>query len=421
MQVLSDVDFAPPRMGVAGLLAGAAVIACIGLWPVLGHLAAYLSLILLLPAVVAGWNGALLRHLLLERWVQFFLVAFVLIALAFLLQPARNSLPNIGDFLYFALVPLIALAVAPLAVRRPAFKWLTWLFFGSALLCAVVGAQGFFSSQARATAPDVSPIHFADLAIMMGFMGLAGTLVAGLRWRLALLAGPLAGVAAAMTSGTRAALPVALILAGLYGLFWVWKRPWPLLAKLLVPVGLCVAVVLVFALAYTLGFTRPLEAFEPVLALLRGEMPSEPSAAYRVEMYVSGFRAFLDAPLFGHGWHAQLAAALPYMSPMAQEGYAGELWGYIHNDALSLAVAAGLPGLVAYVLVLVAPVLAALAAPGKADRSARLYLALTLSIGLLASGATDVLFMVELPKLLLVLVTALIFWAGVGADEEARP
>jgi len=401
-----------PRTRLARLAAGLVLIAGFALWPLFGHGAAYLALVFSLVALVPGWNGEALGQLIRKQFVLALVGAFALIALAFVLQPGQPSLANIADFLPLALTPLLALAISPLAGRLTVEKFSQLCLLASAM-CALVGLYGLSQGVQRSTAPGFSPIHFADLAVVLGFLSLGGTLVEKAARKWMYLLGPILAVIATIAAETRAALIVALGLSLVYGIVSMRGSTLPRFVKIALPLVLCGLVVLGFAIAYWLGFTRPLEAFQPVIALLRGEMPSDTSALYRVEMYRAGILAFFDAPLFGHGWHNQIAASMPYLTEIGQEGYALEGWGYIHNDALSLAVACGLCGVVAYLLMLAAPLLAHFGAAHGRDGKARLYLALCLSAGLLLSGATDVLLMVEVPKVLLVLGSAAIYLFGV--------
>lgn len=412
---MADQSF---RRRLSTLAAGSALVSGFALWPLIGHAAAYLALIFCLVALALAWRRQSVTAIAATPWSLAFLAAFGLLAVAFLVQPDRSGLPFLADFSFFALAPLIGAALAPIAGRHLTLERVSQLCLLATGLAAAVGLYGMAQGINRPTAPGFSPIHFADLAVVLGFMGLAGTFLDKGRIRWIYSCGPVLAIVATIAAETRGALIVALGLALLYGAVWAWGSTLPRWAKLLLPLVLGIVVILGFALAYGLGFTRPLEAFEPILALLRGEMPADTSSLYRVEMYRAGILAFLDAPVFGHGWHRQIAAAMPYLSPVGQEGYALEGWGYIHNDALSLAVATGLCGLVAYGLTLAAPLVAHFAGKRADERKARLYFALCLSLGLFLSGATDVLFMVEVPKLLLVLGTATLYWFGAEGAEE---
>lgn len=419
MMDLNTSDGGSFRTKAGLILSSAFVAAAFCLWPHLGNTGAYLALIAAVPALLLAVDTGVLRTLAGARWIWMLWCAFALLSAAFLMQPQRTSLPAIGDFALFALAPLLGIASFPFA-RQVSVERLSGLLLLSAALCAWVGWAGVMAGQSRVGNAELSPIHFADLALLVGFMALAGTLGKWGRWTWLLYLGPIFALVAAIASNTRSALLVALALASLYALFWLRARPWSLMAKLAVLGAALVLTVASFVLAQALGFARPLSAIEPVWAVLRGELPADSSSIYRVEMYLSGLRAFWDAPLVGHGWHNQLQAALPYMSEVGRQGYASEPWGYIHSDLLSFAVAAGLPGALAYFLMLSAPLVAAIQADGGAKAGSRLYLAAALSLGLFTSGLTDALFMVEVPKLLLVVTSALVFAGAAAPNRESE-
>ena len=145
--------------------------------------------------------------------------------------------------------------------------------------------------------------------------------------------------------------------------------------------------------------------------MILGEKVTETSSSYRTQMYAGGLRAFWDAPLLGHGWKNQVTSALPYMSEEARAGYAVEGWSYIHNEPLGFALSAGVLGIVAYVCIMVAPLMAWRLRRFDAG-TIRLYLALVLVVGFFVAGMTDVLFMTELPKTILAFGTGAIAVLG---------
>src|SRR5690606_4982713 len=98
------------------------------------------------------------------------------------------------------------------------------------------------------------------------------------------------------------------------------------------------------------------------------------------------FRAFLEAPLFGHGPVAFTAVA----ERLADTPFGGA--PHLHNDLVDMAASAGTVGLAAYVLLLLAPVLEALRAPASALTPWAIVLALTLISGFLVMGLTNAMF-----------------------------
>ncbi|WP_084587695.1 O-antigen ligase family protein [Devosia riboflavina] len=402
---------------ISMFFSGSVVVSAVTFWSFSGNYAAYISMLLAIPAFALGWQQSfwvVLRSspVLWASWS-----GFLLLATAFLFQPALPSVASIGDFLPFALMPIFALAVAPLSSANFTLKHFALLCLAASALAALVGLAGLMLGQDRVTAPEFSPIHFATWAVTFGFMSLALTLSGKSPWRWIAWAGPVLGLLAALASGTRAALVIGCALALLYGCAWVQRRAIPLWFKIAIPLGLMGAVLLAVYLANLAGFSRPWNALRAIAGVVTGDLGQDTSTAYRVEMLRAGWQAFLNAPLVGHGWHNQLQAAMPYLSQMARDGYAVEQWGYIHNDPLSLSVAAGIPGLVAYFLFMAMPLLAAFSRRNAGNWDVRLYLALSFTVGLFVSGMMDVLLMVEMSKILLILVAASLLFIDVR-DER---
>lgn len=413
MKFLSENASVDSRSFISVFFSVACVVSAVTFWSFAGNYAAYISMLWAVPAFVLGWRQsfwAILRSspVLWASWS-----GFLLLAIAFLLQPGLPSVASIGDFLPFALMPILALAIAPLGKVQFTLRHFALLCLAASALAGLVGLSGLLLGQPRASAPEFSPIHFATWAVTFGFMSLALTLTGRSPWRWFALAGPAFGLLAAVASGTRAALVIGCALALLFGFAWVQRRAIPLWLKVAIPFALAGAVLLAIYLASLVGLDRPWNALRAVAGVITGDLGQDASTAYRVEMLRAGWKAFLDAPLVGHGWHNQLQAAMPYLSQMAQDGYAAEQWGYIHNDPLSFAVAAGVPGLVSYVLFMAMPLLAAFSQRNASNWDVRLYLALSFTVGLFVSGLMDVLLMVEMSKVLLIFVAASLLFIDV--------
>lgn len=410
----------PLRDRIAALFAGLGLLSAILLWPVIGNAAAYLSLFLFLPAAIVGLRPDDVRRLMSASWVWLFWAGFGLLCLAFLLQPGGTGVSSIGDFAIFAVAPVIGLAMAPLGRTTLTLDRFAMLCLCATLVACAVGMYGLSQGARRVTAPNLSPIHFANIAVILGFMGLGVTLVGSSRWRwLALAAAPL-GLAASVAAGTRSAVIVGCALAALYAFFLVQRHALALWQKIVLPIVLSALVVGAFYVAHLAGYTRAFDALRAIWGTFTGDLSGDTSTAYRIEMYRSGWQAFLDRPWVGHGWHQQIEAAIPYLSEAALRGYERQQWGYIHNEPLSLAVAAGIPGFIAYFLFMAAPFAAMARTPEGPHRSLAGFLACIFVSGLVVSGMTDVLFMVELPKLLLVVVSACLFLLPWKSERTAN-
>ncbi|MBJ6987201.1 O-antigen ligase family protein [Devosia sp. MC521] len=387
-----------------------AVLACLSIfvaWAIVGNYAAYIGAIFVVLAFIPTAFGAQWKQVMLAPWVLAFVSAFFLVTLAFSLQSAHGSTNFIGDFALFALAPVFAVAALPLAKKRFTVIHLGWIFWSGSVVAA--GWALFRQSQGvyRGTAIELSPIHFADLAMICGFLGLVVLFDTASRWRWLALSGPVFAIIAVLIAETRSAVLVGICLSGVCGVF-LW-RAWSIETwkKLVVLACVPLCMVAAFYLASLLGFDRAFQVFDAVGKTLTGDEGLDSSSYARVEMYRAALIAIADSPWIGHGWHEQISVTLEYMSEYAQQRYELEKWGYIHNDFLSLTVSAGLAGALAYFLALAAPLLAVRWRSGRDERL--VFVAVTASSGIFLCGMTDVLFMVEIPKIFLVMTAAVLF------------
>lgn len=388
------------------------------LWAPIGNSAAYLAILCAASGTLLSWNGATAQYLVKQAWLWMFVLGFVLLALAF---AGNQNFDSIGDFALFPLAFLFVVSMGALRGRISAVG-LCWLFLAGAAAAAMVGGYDIYVLEKnRASGLNNSPIHLADFAVVFGFMAMGGTLTHGPRHRWILLAGPVLGLVAATLAGTRGAFMVAAVLAVVFALFVFIQRPELRWFKIGVVLALGAGLTLIAVLGHLAGYTRPYEALIVLQELFSGEAVGDASSAYRIEMYRAGLIAFSKAPIFGHGWHNQITAALPYMSEFGREGYASQQWAYLHNDLLGFAVSAGVFGIAAYILWLFAPFVALKKVPGDGQGVVRLYLVTTLVFGLVASGTTDVLFMTELSKLFLIAIPGVVVTLCRDPDTAGAP
>ena len=393
----------PAQIAAFGMVASLTV-----LWAPLGNSAAYLALICAGIGAALGWRNPVAHALIQQRWMQLFFVGFALLALAFLFNRDPGDAIYIFDFLLVPLGFVFAMALATLRGRLGTIGLSWWCWFGALAAAATGCLQVFALNSGRAAGWGNSPIHFADFAVIFGFMALGATFLVEGRWKWLLLTGPVLGLLAAAMADSRGAFLVAVGLAAIYALMQIRFSRGHVLLKLAVATGPVVVPLVAVWLANLAGFTRPFQTTMVFADMVSGNRVADSSSAYRLEMYRGGLRAFLDAPIFGYGWHSQIAAAFPYMNDFARIGSEAEKWGYLHNDALGFAVSGGLFALIGYLLWIIAPVVGLGSVQRDAHGLARSYLAIVLAAGLFMSGVTDVLFMSELAKVLLVGLTSAI-------------
>jgi O-antigen ligase len=387
----------------------------------LGNLAPYIALVALVVGLLCGVNRHAAASFARAPFVVLPASAFIFLAIAFVVgAPTAADRLFVLDFVVLLLPLPLALVLSRLRPAIGGAQTLASLALAGAAASVLVGLFDIFVlGKPRANGFENSPIHFANLAVLFGFMALAGLLAP--ERRVVFLAGPLLGLVAALLAGTRGALLVAAALAALFALFFLARWPGSVRHKL---AGLAAAALLAVAalgLGHLAGFTRPYETVVVFAEMATGRAVSDPSAAHRFEFYAAGLRAFVEAPLFGHGWHNQIARSLPYMSPAAQQAFTLENWGYIHNEPLGFAISGGVVGLLAYCLWMAAPLLGHVRLPSDTQSTARLYLVLCLVVGFFVAGMTDVLFMAELPKTVFVVVMCAILVLCRDRPTTAEP
>lgn len=138
--------------------------------------------------------------------------------------------------------------------------------------------------------------------------------------------------------------------------------------------------------------------------LVSGFALSDPSATARLSLYQAGFRAFMDAPLLGHGWVDLMSSIRPYL-PEEHLDYARRL-KHLHNDILNFAVAGGLVGVLAYFCILFTPLVAAIRSTRDEWYDARVFGTTALATVYFFAGLTDLMFGQEFHTMLFVVLNS---------------
>lgn len=307
---------------------------------------------------------------------------------------AAAALPSIA-FLFTANSPddlMFAFNFAPLLLAIP-FRWqaervaradsallIGWLSLAGAGIAVLVGVvQIFVLGYERAGQPLMSAFHFADSAMLLGFVALVGLFAPGKHARWPFLLGPIFGILVALLGGTRGALIAAPVLGFIALAFALVLAP---ARHRVVTIGIAVAIVVasavVLVVATQFGLSRAIDGFAVTQGVLGGGEVDR-STQERLMMFWGGYQAFLRAPLFGYGWPEMVQAILPYVP--AEEAERMLSFRQLHNGLLSFAVAAGIPGIVSFLILSVAPVIAVFRSPRDELFVSRLYLAVTLCAG----------------------------------------
>lgn len=308
--------------------------------------------------------------------------AIIFLVPLFVAAPHAALLGQLGNRLSLTAIGALALLGASMGAAIAAFDVL-----------ALGMPRGGFSVN--------NPIHLADLALALGFVALVGVLG---RWRgrAIFLLGPVAALLAIWFSGSRGPLVafVPLSLAALAGaaLHYLPRRR----ARLLIGAGV-VATLGVGAVLVGTGLIDRMGPFGDIVSLLRsGEAPDD-STNQRLIMYRSALAAFLASPLWGHGLWQFIETTASFAPP----GVAFPAYDHLHNDIADFAVSGGLLGLLAYGLLLAAPLVGAWRAQGS-QRAPALFLAITASLGYAGMGLTNAMFGVLAQTLVYTVLLSLI-------------
>lgn len=327
-------------------------------------------------------------------------------------------LPVLALMLTFAIVAkapadlLYLFNFLPLLVALP-YRWqlesearhdglvvLATLALAGAGLALLVGMlQVFVLGVPRAGLYWLNPIQFADTAMLLGFLSVAGAWLRGTTYRWIYLAGPMFGIAATLLAGTRGAMLAVPLLALLAIVFAVaaarQKKRALLISGVIAAATTAVVALPLLYMALTPGsglerpITRALSTFQG-LDDIEGQVKSDLSIRIRIEFLIGGAKAFVEAPLLGYGWAGMVDAVVPKVAEDLQK--TATRFGHLHNDFMNAAVSAGVVGILSYIALLLAPLLAVLGTSRDSQFVGRLYMSLALSLSYLVFGLTNVMF-----------------------------
>ncbi len=326
---------------------------------------------------------------------------YIALGLAFLLLAI--TLPFVwhepADLLVLVVLLPIPLGAAFVALAEKEPRLVTPTIIGGFCLIGTIAAviaalnDVFLLGIERAGAGN-NPIHFAGLAVTLGGVSLIGVCGSRSPWRILFLAGPVMGLVAALLSGSRGPTLSAMVLLVLqlpllivwFRRFWiVWVAPVVLAA---------IAAAIIFWADPSIG-TRAINAVtastHAVVALYENSDPNtlppgvDDSTNQRLAFIRSGWAAFMQSPIYGHG-ATQLITAPEAFFP---ERYQGLLGAHLHFDVGDFAVVAGTLGVLAYLMLLLAPFMALRGIYDRDTRRAVLLGAIGLSGAFLTLGFTN--------------------------------
>lgn len=341
------------------------------------------------------------------------LMGLVVLAVAY--SVATGSLQGLAGLMFFAplfLIPPLLALVPQAGLRGTAVAVLS--------LCGVAGTAAVAIGEFLATGTSrvgltvANPIHFADVALASGFIALLGVVYTRGPLRYLYLAGPVLAAVGVLLSGTRGAVVALAMMVAAAIVLVIAMR---LVNRRVVIFGSLAAAVLGLAAiaAGALETSGAQRVLMDLTALIEAGVPTDESTSERVQMYTGGFKAFLDAPVFGHGPFDYVAAAAARMSvPFSPP--------HLHSDIVNFAASGGVLGIVAYLLFLLAPLVEVLRAPAFEQRRGLLVVVSVLVLGFFVMGSTNavlgLLTLTVLYSCISVVVGALCGQAN--ANEEGR-
>jgi len=219
----------------------------------LGNIAILAGLVAIFVADRAAY-----RQILRMPHIWMLVAAFLLLGFSAVVFGGATKASLIAfDFTPFVLAIPVSAIFMRSPVRDPEVRVSLLALAGTLVALGVALYQYIALHASRPGGWELSPIHYADIVVTLGFMSLAGLVARPSRLSMIFAVGPLLGVVAGIMSGTRAVLFVVAI----QFLFALWLllrgRSRNQAAAILVGVVLIVAAILFLAPA--LGFNRVLD------------------------------------------------------------------------------------------------------------------------------------------------------------------
>lgn len=384
-----------------------------------GPVGVYLALAAALASLCFAFDKPYLAAALRDWGVRCFLLSFFILWGAFLLS--ANNFDDTTGFVDFLAFPVIIPAFALLARYASSTRVELVAALSSLGALAALG-MGLYEVKllglGRATG-GTSPIFFSGMAVLLSFFCLLGLLTSKSRWRWLFLVGNAFGFGAAILGGTRG----AMLGYGMFILCFVgyalicWRRSW---GTKILTAAFAAAITAVFSM--TLFDTSRVSSIATIAteAATKGAVTDQ-STNERFIIYSAAIQSFLDSPIYGHGWWKRFSAAVPYMGELGLRTAANDNHAHLHNDILNFGSAGGVIGILAYLILMAAPVVSAWRSPRTANWGIRLTAALGLTGAYMAMGAVDVMFVFEIPKSMFVLCSAVIMAFFLDAPPATGP
>lgn len=369
-----------------------------------GAVTAYVLIALSLVLIL--WNFVAPPAVQFDLGAWFFLGAFSLLATAFMLTnlPGRTDFLFAVNFAMFALYPLLNAALQRFAGPPNGTRVATLALAGSFVALGIGIVEKVVFNFNRTTGFAANPIPSSTVALLLGFIALMGMFSIRDWRRYIYLLGPCAGIGTVLLASSRGPLLAVPVLV--------------LISLVMVPIRRIISVGVVAGLsvcAAVVFVVRPetfgrLAALPAIIADILAGRPIpwdvDASGSIRYAILEGSILAFQKAPWLGYGWYFKVPVVAKYMP--WDVGFGEPLRAHLHSDILNFGVSAGIVGLTAYVLVLIAPIASAAYGPRDSQYWGRLYGTLILSSGYAVCGAVNLLFGFEFMTTMYVILSAVL-------------
>ncbi len=345
---------------------------------------AILSVLGLFIAIKERRNPFKIEKLKRFSWLTIGYFSVMLISVL-LSNEATNSWTHLSRISHFLFAPFFAVSLMRTNISIEA---LTKSFKFGIIIAGLITIIGFILAGGVGRFSGMyNPNTFGDLAVLMLFFAISNIINEGKKAYIFSLVAVFFGVTAVILSASRGSMISLILLLVLY-IFLMYrvakdhkKRIGIIILLFIVTVGINI---------YSMNNTfNRLGSIQTEVTQWEDTGKSNTSAGARLEMYNAGFKAFLDAPLIGYGYHNCGTAAARYASQedAVQKDFEGR-W-HLHNAFMTTMVNAGLLGLLALIALYFIPLLLFIK---RASHSVYANMGIMLIVGYILLGVTHTLF-----------------------------
>lgn len=345
------------------------------------YIGAYAALVAaMLAFLVYGWR----QRATFSHPTSLAILAAILLVAAALPFVYRGPPDLLAPVLVLPMLATIALGL----LARPAAWVLSPVVFAmiclvGSLIALVGGAYEHLMLGVYRPGLGNNPIHYATLAAMSGCLALVGVVSSGAPWRYLFLLGPVFGLGCAVIADSRGPMlgTLAMAAVGMVALtVWLWRDNLFRIA-LLISTGIAVGLIVYLVGS---GNARVAGIVQSGLDIFRFTGGSDD---IRAALYASAIEILRTSPVVGVGL-GQIMVTAQTLFPELVLGTGLE---NLHADWANFAAMAGAMGLLAWLLLLAAPLLLLVGRRARPDRPTVLG-SLLLTTGQLTLGVSNATF-----------------------------